>query len=95
MVNPRPGIGFTPIVDRFSSIHCPLLLVFGAKDEGITPGDIEAVRSRLAALGKDHEIEIYPEGGHGFFCEDRAAYDQPSAEAAWTRATAWLARKMG
>jgi carboxymethylenebutenolidase len=95
MVNPRPGIGFTPIVDRFSSIRCPLLLVYGAKDQGIPPADVEAVRSRLASLGKDFEVEVYPEGGHGFFCEDRAAYDRLSAEAAWTRATAWLAGKLG
>jgi len=95
MVNPRPGIGFTPIVDRFSSIRCPLLLVYGAKDQGIPPADIEAVRSRLSSLGKKFEVEVYPEGGHGFFCEDRAAYNQPSAEAAWTRATAWLASQLG
>jgi carboxymethylenebutenolidase len=94
MVNPRPGIGFTPILDRFSSIHCPLLLVYGAKDQSITAADVEAVRTRLASLGRDFEIEVYPEGGHGFFCEDREAYDQPSAEAAWARATKWLAGKL-
>ena len=95
MVNPRPGIGFTPIIDRFPSIRRPLLLVYGALDQGITPADIEAVRSRLASLGKEFEVEIYPNGGHGFFCEDRAAYHQPSAEAAWTLATGWLAKKLG
>jgi carboxymethylenebutenolidase len=95
MVNPRPGIGFTPIIDRFPSIRCPLLLVYGAKDQGIPPADIDAVRARLTSLGKDYEIEVYPEGGHGFFCEDRAAYDRSSAEAAWTRATGWLASKLG
>jgi len=95
MVNPRPGIGFTPIIDRFPSIRRPLLLVYGALDQGITPADIEAVRSRLASLGKEFEVEIYPDGGHGFFCEDRAAYHQPSAEAAWTLATGWLAKKLG
>jgi carboxymethylenebutenolidase len=94
MVNPRPGIGFTPILDRFPSIRCPLLLVYGALDQSIAPADIAAVDSRLTSLGKDHEVEVYPEGGHGFFCEDRAAYNQPSAEAAWTRATGWLAGKL-
>jgi carboxymethylenebutenolidase len=94
MVKARPGFGFTPIIDRFSSIRCPLLLVYGAKDQGITPADIEAVAGRLKSLGKEYEVEIYPDGGHGFFCEDRAAYDRPSAEGAWTRATDWLASKM-
>jgi carboxymethylenebutenolidase len=94
MVNPRPGIGFTPILDRFGGIKCPLLLVYGAKDAGIPPEDIAAVQARLGFLGKTHEVEVYPNGGHGFFCEDRTAYDRGSAEASWERATAWLAARL-
>jgi carboxymethylenebutenolidase len=95
LVHPRPGIGFTPLIDQLGSIRCPVLLVFGAKDAGIPPADISAMHSRLASLGKDHEVEVYPDGGHGFFCEDRAVYDQATAEASWTRATTWLASKLG
>jgi carboxymethylenebutenolidase len=95
MVHPRPGMGFTPLVAHFNSIHCPVLLVYGGMDASIPPADINAVQSRLAALGKDYEIEVYPEGGHGFFCEDRTAYHQASAIEAWTRATRWLAAKLG
>jgi carboxymethylenebutenolidase len=95
MVNARPGFGFTPIIDEFGSINCPVLLVYGAQDKGIPPEDIAAVQSRLASLGKAHEVEIYPDGGHGFFCEDRPAYHRDSAEAAWTRATKWLTAKLG
>jgi carboxymethylenebutenolidase len=94
LVKPRPGIGFTPLLDRLGSIRCPMLLVYGAKDTGIPQEDIDAVQSRLASLGKVHEVEVYPNGGHGFFCEDRAAYDRDSAEASWTRATVWLAAKL-
>ncbi len=95
MVRPRPGFNFTPLLDRFDSIRCPLLLVYGAQDTGIPPEDISAVQSKLTALGKTFEVEIYPDAGHGFFCEDRAAYHRASAEAAWTRATHWLAAKLG
>jgi carboxymethylenebutenolidase len=94
MVNPRPGIGFTPILDRFGGIKCPLLLVYGGKDAGIPPEDVAAVQSRLSSLSKAHEVEVYPNGGHGFFCEDRTAYDRGSAEAAWARSTAWLAARL-
>jgi carboxymethylenebutenolidase len=83
-----------PILERFGTIRCPLLLVYGAKDTGITPEDIAAVQTRLVSLGKSHEVEVYPNGGHGFFCEDRSAYDRGSADASWTRATAWLAAKL-
>jgi carboxymethylenebutenolidase len=95
MVHPRPGIGFTPLLERFASIRCPVLLVYGAKDAGIPAEDIAAVQGKLASLGKVHEVEVYPNGGHGFFCEDRTAYDPGSAEASWTRATGWLAAKLG
>jgi carboxymethylenebutenolidase len=95
LVHPRPGIGFTPLIDRLGSIRCPVLLVYGAKDAGIPPEDVSAVQSRLASLNKDHEVEVYPEGGHGFFCEDRSVYDRASAEASWQRSTVWLASKLG
>jgi len=95
MVNPRPGIGFTPILDRFGFIRCPLLLVYGAKDTSVPPEDVQIVQSKLTAIGKTHEVEIYSDAGHGFFCEDRASYHRASAEAAWIRATTWLKTKLG
>ena len=92
MVRPREGIGFTPILDRLGRVGCPLLLVYGGKDTGITAQDIGAVNAALTGHGKPHEVEIYPEGGHGFFCEDRAAYHE--AAAAWKRAAGWLSAKL-
>jgi carboxymethylenebutenolidase len=94
LVHPRPGIGLTPLIGRLASIRCPLLLVFGAKDAGIPSADVGALQARLNSLGKDHEVEVYPEAGHGFFCEDRAVYNRAAAEASWERATAWLASKL-
>jgi len=95
LVHQRPGIGFNPLIDQFGSIGCPVLLVYGAKDSGIPAADISAVQSRLSALGKDHEVEVYPDGGHGFFCEDRPVYHRVTAEASWVRATTWLRSKIG
>jgi carboxymethylenebutenolidase len=94
LVHPRPGIGFTPLIDRLETVRCPLLLVFGGKDAGIPAEDIAAMDSRLTSLGKVHEVVVYPEAGHGFFCEDRAAYHPLSAEAAWSQSTAWLAARL-
>jgi carboxymethylenebutenolidase len=95
LVKARPGIGFTPLVGMLPSARCPLLFVFGGKDAGIPAEDIGAIGDAMRAGGKAHEIEVYPEGGHGFFCEDRTAYEPRSAEAAWGRATAWLQRTLG
>ncbi len=94
LVRPRDGIGFTPLIGRLESIRCPLLFVFGAKDGGIPPEDIGALHARMEKLGKAHEVEVYPDAGHGFFCEDRTAYHRESAEASWARSTAWLAARL-
>lgn len=95
LVRPRPGIGFTPLVDRLEAVCCPLLLVFGAQDAGIPAEDVAVLRNRLEALGKRHEVAVYPDAGHGFFCEDRAAYHPESAAASWKRSIAWLAACLG
>lgn len=93
MVHPRPGIGFGPLLDRMVTVRCPLLLVYGGKDAGIPAADIGAVQARLTSLGKRHEVEVYPEGGHGFFCDERKDYNAASAEEAWTRTSTWLASR--
>lgn len=94
MVRPRNGIAFTPILDRLPRMKAPVLLVYGALDPSIPQTDIDAVDQVLTANGKEHEIALYPEGGHGFFCEDRSAYHRDSAEAAWAHASAWLAPRL-
>jgi len=85
-----PGIGFGPLLNDLGGLHCPTLHVFGEKDSSILPEDIALLRSRLEELGKPFEVEVYPGAGHGFFCEDRAAYNPAAAEAAWKLALEWL-----
>jgi carboxymethylenebutenolidase len=86
----RPGIGLTPLLDRMERISCPTLHVFGETDGSITPEDVLAIRSRLESLRKPHRVEVYPNAGHGFFCEDRSAYEPGAAAAAWTLALQWM-----
>lgn len=86
----RPGIGFKPLLEDFASLSCPTLFVFGDKDQSIPREDIEAVRARLMALGKPHEVVVYPDAGHGFCCDERPSYHAAAAQAAWARAFHWL-----
>jgi len=86
----RPGFGLTPLLEDFSGLSCPALFIFGEQDQGIPPEDVEAVRARLKALSKPHEIIVYPGAGHGFFCDARPAYHAPSAKAAWEKTLHWL-----
>jgi carboxymethylenebutenolidase len=90
LVKSRANIGFSPLINRLEPVQCPLLLVFGGLDAGIPKEDTDALETRLISLGKPHKVVIYPEAGHGFCCEDRSAYHESSAEAAWLCASQWL-----
>lgn len=86
----RPGIGFSPLLDRLEKIHCPLQLVYGGQDQAIRPEEIHAVQNTLQSGNKDFQLEIYPDAGHGFFCDERSAYHERSALQAWDSTKAWL-----
>ena len=66
---------------------CPTQMHFGEKDEHIPMTDVAAIRAKRS----DCDILVYP-AGHGFYCDERASYHQPSAALAWDRTLAWLRR---
>jgi carboxymethylenebutenolidase len=86
----RPNIALEPLIEKADCIHQPILLLFGGKDQSIPPEDIAALDERLITLGKTHSVITLPDGGHGFACDERAAYHQPSADQAWAITFQWL-----
>jgi len=68
---------------------CPTQMHFGEKDEHIPMTDVEKIRAKRP----DCEIYIYP-AGHGFYCDERASFDAPSAKLAWERTLDWFERAM-
>ena len=70
------------------------VLVFGGQDQSIPPEDVQAIDDTLTRLGKTHQTLVLPDGGHGFACDDRAAYHQPSNDEAWDRTYEWLGRNL-
>jgi carboxymethylenebutenolidase len=92
LIRPRPNFGFGPILDEANQIRNSILLLFGSEDASIPLADVETVQKRLVDLGKPHEIRIYEGAKHGFFCDQRASFDEPSAKAAWPVVIDWLRR---
>ena len=66
----------------------PTQLHFGEKDAGIPLADVETIKSKRPEV----EVFVYPGAQHGFHCDERASYDKTSAEIAWPRSLAFLAK---
>jgi carboxymethylenebutenolidase len=78
----------TPTVTLFPEIarrRGRIVFFFGGRDHVID----EAARSEIATAarraGVDHEMVVYPEAPHGFFCDQRDTFDPQSRDDAWQR----------
>jgi carboxymethylenebutenolidase len=48
------------------------------------------MRAGLKAAGKDDEIKVYADAGHGFHADYRASYNEADAKDAWARMLAFF-----
>jgi carboxymethylenebutenolidase len=71
-----------------------MVLFFGEKDGFIPLAEVDRVKARLAELGKDAEVIVYPGADHGFFCNERPSYQAAAADDAWRRLLALFAKTL-
>ena len=79
-----PG-GAPSTLGRTGKIKGKLLCLFGAKDGFIPMDQVEAIRAALAKAKTRHEVVVYPDADHGFFCDQRATYQEKAAKDAWEK----------
>lgn len=79
-----PG-GQPSTLARTGKIRGRILCLFGGKDGFIPMDQVEAVRDALAKARARHEVVVYPDADHGFFCDQRATYQEKAAKDAWER----------
>lgn len=85
--------GLPALVDLAPSIKTPWLGLYGDRDQGIPPDDVERLRGALGDVTVDTEIVRYPDAGHGFHNDERPdAFVAPAAQDAWARTLGWLER---
>lgn len=65
---------------------CPVLLHFGADDQGIPLENVEQTRSAKP----DVEIHVYEGAGHGFICDHRQSYHEEATKQAGERTLAFF-----
>jgi carboxymethylenebutenolidase len=82
---PEPTLALTP------GIAAPLLFFVGDADHAVPAADHERIAAALSAAGVEHELVVYPDTPHGFFCDVRDTYRPAQAADAWARARRALA----
>jgi carboxymethylenebutenolidase len=82
--------GFPPLIDVAPGLRAPWLGLYGDEDQGIPIDDVEQLRKAAAESGQPTELVRYPEAEHGFHCDVRPSYHEPSAKDAWSRTLAWF-----
>ena len=87
MGNPSP-------LSRTGEIKCPMYLFFGAKDQLIPLDQVDKIKAELTSREVPFKLEIYPEAGHGFNCDDRGSYHQASAKDAWEKTKSFFAQHL-
>ena len=87
MGNPSP-------LSRTGEIKCPVQLFFGANDQLIPMDHVEQIKAELTAKKVAFQINVYPEAGHGFFCDERGSYHEASAKDAWEKTKAFFAQHL-
>jgi carboxymethylenebutenolidase len=78
------GGGIAPgLLDRAAKLQAPMLLIWGGKDKHITPEHRKSIAEALTAAQRIYVNAEFSRADHGFFCDERVAYEPHSAQQAW------------
>jgi carboxymethylenebutenolidase len=79
------------VLEMASTIKCPLLGLYGAKDPSIAVADVQAAAAKARGAGHEAvEIVVYPDAAHAFHADYRPSYVRDAAEDGWKRMLAWF-----
>ena len=90
VAGPTSAIQPHTAADVAAMLKCPLLGLYGGQDTSI---DVKAVRGAASAArqaGKQVEIVVYPDAGHGFHADYRPSYNAADAADGWQKALAFF-----
>jgi carboxymethylenebutenolidase len=77
-------------IDVIAELKCPVLAIYGGKDQSIPKETIDKRQEACKAAGKTCEFKIYPEAPHGFNADYRPSYRADDAMDAWNQMLAWF-----
>jgi carboxymethylenebutenolidase len=81
--------GFPSPLEKAAEVRCPLLGLFGQRDEAIPVEQVNEFGARLSEAGITHEIQVYPGAPHSFFDRKQHEFAEAS-EDAWRRTLSFI-----
>jgi carboxymethylenebutenolidase len=82
---PESTLALTP------GIGAPVLYMVGDADHAVPAADVARIGQALEDAGVEHELVVYPDTPHGFFCDVRDSFRPEQAADAWARTRRALA----
>jgi len=79
------------VLDRVNGVHAPHTFFWGGRDRHITVEQKAAVAEAFTRAGKQFTTVEFSQADHGFFCDQRGAYEPNAAREAWALTLAFLA----
>lgn len=79
---PNPTLTLTPGITRTGA---RLIYFVGGKDFLVPSAQREQIVRALEEAQVRHEMVVYPNAQHGFFCDERDTFDSASRDDAWKR----------
>jgi carboxymethylenebutenolidase len=80
--------------DDLKKMNASVLGIFGGQDRGISTEDIKKFEQTLKELGKNPEIHIYPDAGHGFQNPVNSSFRKDDTLDAWKHIDEFLAKSL-
>lgn len=82
------------LIKRAASLHAPMLFFWGGLDKHIPKEQIDAVIDGIKKEEKPYTNVVISSADHGFFCEEKPAYNDQAANEAWAHTLAFLEMKL-
>jgi carboxymethylenebutenolidase len=82
--------GMPSVLDRVGTLSGPQTFFWGGRDAHILPEHKRAVVDAFREAGKTLTNVEFSQADHGFFCDQRSAYEPKAAREAWALTLAFL-----
>ena len=87
-------VGRKTLLDRIGEMQAPILLWYGSEDQSIQPEELGRIAKAMSEGKKEFRMTCFPDVGQGFFCEDRASYDEYAAETSFEQTVGFFRSKL-